>query len=94
MHSICGADLQFLKPGKRVVLKSFNGSLIAPQDTKQEDNYWLLIGSKAIVGLANNSDRVLVKFERDLSGLGLKSDSDLANSVWVLISDLKFICRY
>jgi len=30
---------------QKVKLKSFNGSLYAPRDTKPEENYWLLIGS-------------------------------------------------
>jgi len=94
MSAICDADLQYLKPGKRVVLKSFKGSLVAPQDIKSEENYWLLIGSKAVVEVANNSDQVLIKFERDLSGLGLVNHDELPNSLWILISDLKFICRY
>jgi hypothetical protein len=91
---ICDADIHHLKPGKRVVLKSFKGSLIAPQNVKPEENYWQLIGSKAVVEAANDSDRVLIKLERDLSILGLINHSEQPNSLWVLISDLKFICRY
>ena len=94
MRAICDSDLQFLKPGKRVLLKSFNGSLIAPQDIKHEENYWLLIGSKAVVEVCGNADRVLLKFERDLSSLGLISHNEVPNTLWILISDLKFICRY
>jgi hypothetical protein len=94
MNAICDAELHHLKPGKRVVLKSFNGSLIAPYTVKPEENYWLLIGSKAVVEIANNTDRVLLKFERDLSGLGLANHNEMPNSLWILISDLKFICRY
>ena len=94
MADICDADIHHLKPGKRVVLKSFNGSLNAPHDTKAEENYWLLIGSKAVVELTNDSNRVLIKFERDLSSLGLANHNEVPNSLWILISDLKFICRY
>ncbi len=94
MSTICDADIHHLKPGKRVVLKSFKGSLIAPQDVKPEENYWLLIGSKAVVEVVNNTDRVLLKFERDLVTLGLSNQNEQLNSLWVLISDLKFICRY
>ncbi|GGY63569.1 hypothetical protein GCM10011613_04100 [Cellvibrio zantedeschiae] len=90
MSNICDADLQYLKPGKRVVLKSFKGSLAVPQDVKPEENYWKLIGSKAVVEQTNNTDSVLIKFERDFSDLGLAT----ANALWILISDLKFICRY
>ena len=93
-NDICDADIHHLKPGKRVVLKSFKGSLIAPQNVKPEENYWQLIGRKAVVEVANGSDRVLIKFERDLSILGLTNQNEQPNSLWVLISDLKFICRY
>ena len=92
--TICDADIHHLKPGKRVVLKSFKGSLIAPQNVKPEENYWQLIGSKAVVEFANNTDQVLLKFERDLSSLGLANHNEIPNTLWILISDLKFICRY
>lgn len=94
MANICDADMQHLKPGKRVALKSFNGSLIAPENVKPEENYWLLIGSKAVVELTNDSDRVLIKFDRDLSSLGLANHNEIPNALWILISDLKFVCRY
>jgi hypothetical protein len=93
VSNICGSDLHHLKPGKRVLLKSFNGTLTAPSDIKPEENYWQLIGNKAIVEASNKSDRVLVMFEHDLSALGLVSHNDLS-SLWILISDLKFVCRY
>ena len=94
MATICDSDLHHLKPGKRVVLKSFNGSLIGPQDVKPEENYWLLIGSKAVVEQTNDSDRVMIRFEQDLSALGLANHNKVENSLWILISDLKFVCRY
>ena len=94
MDTICDADLHHLKPGKRVVLKSFNGSLAAPQDVKADENYWRLIGSKAVVEVANETDRVFVKFECDFSSLGLINHNEEPNTLWMLISDLKFICRY
>lgn len=95
MSKICDADLHYLKPGKRVVLKSFNGSLDATQDIKPEENYWLLIGSKAEVLItASDNTRALIKFERDLSSLDLIGNNEIQNALWVLISDLKFICRY
>jgi hypothetical protein len=94
MSRICDADLHHLKPGKRVVLKSFNGSLAAPQTITTEENYWQLIGCKAVVELTNDSNRVLIRFDRDLSSLGLVRQHELPNSLWILISDLKFVCRY
>lgn len=94
MSTICDADLHHLKPGKRVVLKLFNGNLVAPQTVNPNENYWLLIGSKAVVEQANNTDRVLLKFERDLLSLNLVNHNEVPNALWILISDLKFICRY
>ena len=94
MSNICDTDLHHLKPGKRVILKSFNGSLIRPNNVKLEENYWQLIGSKAVVEVNNDSDRVLIKFERDFSSIGLLSHNEAPNSLWVMISDLKFVCRY
>jgi hypothetical protein len=93
VSNICDADLHYLKPGKRVVLKSFKGSLVAPPEIKPEDSFWRLIGSKAVVEQTNDTDRVLIKFEQDLSSLGL-IHNETSNSLWVLISDLKFVCRY
>ena len=96
MTNICDADLQYLKPGKKVSLKSFNGSLGAPQVVKSQEDYWKLIGSKAIVSQlsTDNNNRVLVTFERDLASLGLISHNEIPNSLWILIDDLKFVCRY
>lgn len=95
MGSICDADLQYLKPGKKVVLNTFNGSKTAPVEINPAENYWQLIGAKAVtVNVAEDNLRVLLRFERDLSALGLTCDSETENSLWVLISDLKLVCRY
>lgn len=94
MSTICDADLHHLKPGKTVVLKSFNGCLSAPQNTAAQENYWQLIGSKAVVSASPVNGRALISFERDLHSLGLISHSEMANSLWICISDLKFVCRY
>ena len=96
MSSICDADLHHVKPGKKVMLKSFHGSLTAPQYTAPSENYWQLIGCKAVVSqsIANNSERVLITFEQDFQRLGLTCHNELPNSLWVLLDDLKFVCRY
>jgi hypothetical protein len=95
MRTICDADLQFLKPGKRVILKSFNGSLVAPQDVKPEKNYWLLIGSKAeTVKRSEDNQCVLLRFEKSLMMMGLDACKGEENALWVSINDLKFVCRY
>ena len=96
MSNICDADIHHLQPGKKVALKSFNGSLVAPQDVKPQEDYWKLIGSKAVVSQlsTDNNNRVLVTFECDLSNLGLACHNQIPNSLWILVNDLKFVCRY
>lgn len=96
MGTICDADLHHVKPGKKVMLKSFHGSMIAPQNVTPSENYWQLIGCKAVVSqlMLNDNNRVLVTFERDLQSLGLACHNELSNSLWVLLGDLKFVCRY
>lgn len=95
MSGICDADFHHLKPGKKVVLKSFNGGKHAPPGTKPAENYWQLIGLKAVtVRVAEDNLRVLLKFEQDLKALGLTCHDDEEKSLWMLISDLKFVCRY
>ena len=95
MSSICDADLQYLKPGKKVVLKTFNGSKHAPVDVELGKNYWLLVNTKGMSGRVSDDNlRVLLKFDQNLKALGLISCDYEENSLWVLISDLKFVCRY
>lgn len=95
MSAICDSDLQFLKPGKRVLLKTYEGLLVAPADVKPEQNYWLLVGSKAVtLKRTDDNERVLLRFEKKFSDLGLHGDKSEENSLWILISDLKFVCRY
>ncbi|RYZ79351.1 MAG: hypothetical protein EOO68_38990 [Moraxellaceae bacterium] len=96
MNIICDADLQYLKPGKKVALKSFNGSVVAPPSINPQENYWKLIGSKAVVSQlsADKNNRVLVTFERDLASLGLICHNETPNALWIPIGDLKFVCRY
>jgi hypothetical protein len=94
MSGICDADLHHLKPGKKVALKTFRGSKIGPIDVAPFENYWRLIGSKAItIKVAEDNLRVLLRFEEEFAALGLNCD-DEENSLWMLISDLKFVCRY
>lgn len=95
MSAICDSDLQFLKPGKRVLLRTYEGCSVAPTDVKPEQNYWLLIGSKAVtLKRTDDNQRVLLLFEKSFSDLGLQADESEENSLWILISDVKFVCRY
>jgi len=105
MAAICDADLTYLKPGKKVVLKSYQGLLLAPHKVLPADNYWRLLGKKATVvelepGLvkqmadSSKNQRVLLTFDEDFKSLGLVSPITIKNSLWVLVTDLKFVCRY
>jgi hypothetical protein len=96
MSNICDADIHHLQPGKKVALKSFNRSMVAQQSVKPQEDYWKLIGSKAVVSKlsTDNNNRVLITFENDLSMLGLECHNEVPNSLWILIDDLKFVCRY
>ncbi|HWV14928.1 MAG TPA: hypothetical protein VN030_05805 [Cellvibrio sp.] len=95
MVGICDADLAFLQPGKKVLLKSFQGSVSAPADILPSRNYWQLIGRKATVVKVDierdGGQQVLVAFADDIKSLRLTAES---NSLWVLLTDLKFVCRY
>lgn len=95
MTGICDADLAFLQPGKKVLLKSFQGSVSAPVDTLPAANYWQLVGRKATVVQVDfepgRGQRALIAFADDVKSLKLTGEN---NSLWVALADLKFVCRY
>jgi len=75
---------------KKVRLKSFNGKLQAPRGTIQEENYWKLIGHCGnIIEPRNERGRVLVKFDHSVCSLGLACHNPIANSLYILESDLE-----
>lgn len=85
------------KIGDVVVLKSFLGLEIAPPHVKARENYWNVIGnSGTVVGdetkfkmpRHERGERVLVKFNQDLKGIGLESHNEVENSLWIFVSDL------
>ena len=95
MTGICDADLQHLKLGKRVVLRSFSGSQCALPDISAQENYWLLVGIKATVVQTDVDKQIaLVQFDVSFQQLGLVNHSEITNALWVMIDDLKFVCRY
>ena len=82
------------KIGTNVKLLSFNGKSAAPKNIDLGENFWLLVGSNgAVVAEVSakgiDGDRVLVKFENSLSALGLPSHNEIANSLWILRTDLR-----
>jgi hypothetical protein len=57
--------------GERVILRSFNGTAIPPQDCKPGENYWLLIGSAGkIVSHRSDGQRMVVEFETSVHSFG------------------------
>jgi hypothetical protein len=75
---------------QKVRLKSFNGTLTAPKQTKPEENYWSLIGrSGEIVAPENQNGRVLVKFDAPVKSFGLACHNEIESSLYILESDLE-----
>ncbi len=58
--------------GKRVTLRTFNGTLRAPENCDPSENYWLLIDRTGVVVEAENPrGRVLVKFDVKVMDFGI-----------------------
>lgn len=73
----------------RVILKTFNGTATAPDSCPADENYWLLIGSTGrIAEERNRNGRVLVVFDEPVSPRGLPCHNPLANSLYILESNL------
>ncbi|QFT54449.1 hypothetical protein FIU95_07770 [Microbulbifer sp. THAF38] len=76
--------------GSKVKLVSFNGDSLSPQDCDPAENYWRLIGAYGTIEeLENSRGRVLVRFERNLSEMGLHCHNPSPNSLYILPSDLE-----
>jgi hypothetical protein len=81
--------------GERVTLRSFRGTTSAPEETRDTDNYWLLVGhSGAVVddvskiGRHPNGERLLVRFDQDVAAMGLACHNKVPNALWLFVSDL------
>lgn len=75
-----------------VILKSFNGKSVAPEDCDPNENYWLLLGKRGrIIKDKNSRSRVLVKFYEPVSELGLCCHNEIPNSLLILLSDVEII---
>lgn len=97
MADICDADLAYLTPGKKVAIKSCREVANTSLHSSPEDGYRQLlnrlVGRKGRVVKAPASDgRVLITFDDDLDLLGISGHSE--NALWVLVTDIKFVCRY
>jgi hypothetical protein len=77
---------------RKVLLKSFNGSLTAPKGTKSEENYWSLIGHRGeVVAPKNARGRILVKFDIPVKLLDIACHNEIENSLYILESDLEIV---
>ena len=97
----CANDGQYLVPGKRVVLKRFQGLASSPIAVVVQHNYWRLVNTKGVlvdgaICELNTEQLVLVQFDLDFAELGLASQVPERglNTLWVALCDLKFVCRY
>ena len=85
-------DAVVLAPGKRVVLKTFNGAAEGPPDGNSSDDYWRLIGSSGTVrSPANAQGRVLVRFDEDVAARGLACHNPEPNSLLIAATDLALL---
>ena len=80
--------------GTKVILVSFNGKSKAPKGTEPVNDFWQLIGAGGTVVVdapthGISKGRVLVKFDGLVSAFDLPSHNEIANSLWILRSDLK-----
>ena len=84
--------------GNKVVLKTFNLTIKPDEDICDEENYWILIGKvgsiiqspveEGLYASFSKDKRLLVRFDDDLSKLGLSCHNEIENSLWILEEDL------
>jgi len=76
----------------RVILRTFNGTQITPADCRPDENYWALLGEHGtVVETINARARVLIKFDRTVSELGLHCHNAISNGLYILETDLEKI---
>jgi len=86
--------------GSRVQLASFHGKIESPEPVTPDENFWKLVGEqgeiisknlKAHPAFPDKGKRALVKFDKNMSDLGLVNHNQVPNSIWIFISDLEQI---
>lgn len=76
----------------KVILRTFNGSLVPPVECSPGENYWALIGETGtVVEPKNARARVLVKFDASVVAFGLHCHNVVPNSLYILESDLEVL---
>ena len=80
--------------GCRCRLATFQGASSPPEPPRSYDNYWKLIGETGVVIAENDArfpDRVLVRFDTEITALGLAChhrDPAWSNALWIQKGDL------
>lgn len=87
--------------GDKVKLVTFNGKAHSIKGVRPEEDYWKLLGytgtiqqdpkELSINASFSKQKRVLVNFDTGLQSIGLITHNNLANSLWILESDLEAI---
>jgi hypothetical protein len=87
-----------LKLGDKVELISFHNTIAPPKGTADSENYWKLIGLTGSVAsnekkthpyFPDKGERVLVKFDADISAFGLHCHNEQErNTLWIFLGDL------
>ena len=83
---------------KKVILKSFHGTIVGNSDVRRDENYWRLVGTAGVIisdkakihsAFPKKGPQVLVRFESDIGLLGLISHNTEKNTLWIFVSDLE-----
>jgi hypothetical protein len=85
--------------GQKVKLISFNAKTDPPVEVYPHENYWKLIGFQGIVveGIErekeyfNDSGRVCVRLNADVSEMGLECHNEAMDALWINERDLELI---
>jgi hypothetical protein len=88
--------------GDLVVLDSFRGTQQPSKEVRNSENYWILIGKSGIVVKTESQsiqklskhelgERLLIRFNDDVSKLGLHCHNEIQNSLWIFITDLHHV---
>lgn len=84
--------------GQQVKLKSFLGTIHAPESTVRSEDFWQLVGEcgeiasdvlKIHPAFPDKGARVLVRFYINIDDLGLPNHNEINNSLWIFVSDLE-----
>ena len=89
---------QNFKLGDQVKLISFHGEKASSEPVVSGENFWQLVGVTGEVvsdsikdhpAFPDKGKRAFIRFDKNLDDLGLPNHNDIANSLWIFISDLE-----